>query len=705
MRLIFATIIVLTTSISRAGETAAYRWGNVAILGGGFVSGIITHPTEKALIYCRTDIGGAYRWDESNRRWIPITDWISGPEWNYTGIESLAIDPSDPNRVYIATGTYTSNWVHSNGAIFRSRDRGATWQKAELPFKNGGNEQGRNAGERLMVDSNDGNVILFGSRNNGLWKSADGGTTWQQVEGFPVKGKTNGIGLVFVAFDPNTKGTIYVGNSDKEHGIYRSTDGGNSWETISSQPHGLLPNHGVVFPDGSLWLTYANAPGPNGMTDGAVWKFDPKSNAWSDVTPIKPSNDDKFGYCGITIDAQHTDTLIVSTMDRWAKKDTLFRSTDSGKTWTSLLAKDKATFDHSNAPYTKRSTPHWTGDVEIDPADSNHVLFVTGYGIWSTRDLARWTFDDEGLEECVINDVISPPSTAADAALVLCGMWDLDGFRHVALDTSPPDGQFQPAYGRCTSMDFAQLDPNLIVRVYGGGAKTTHGSYSTDNGKTWTPFAKAADAKGDGKVAASADGSTFVWATESGGTFWSRDRGASWTACTGLPGNARLCSDRADAKLFYAFDHKIGTVLVSNDGGMTFAPAAMNLPTSEEPRDLAAVPGMRGNVLLCTDSGLYRSTDTGQHFEKTASVQKASRIGFGKAAVNKEHPAIFIVGFVDGAYGFYRSDDGGASWLRINDNQHQFANISSIAGDLRTFGRVYLGSSSSGVISGEQFEK
>src|SRR5262249_8706681 len=161
--------------------------------------------------------------------------------------------------------------------------------------------------------------------------------------------------------------------------------------------------------------------------------FDSKSNEWSNVSPIKPGGDDKFGYCGVTFDAKRPETLIVSTMDRWAKKDTLFRSTDGGKTWSSLLAQDKATFDHSNAPYTKRSTPHWTGDVEIDPADSNHVLFVTGYGIWATRDLAHWTFDNDGLEECVINDVISPPSAAPDAALVLCGMWDLDGFRHVAL--------------------------------------------------------------------------------------------------------------------------------------------------------------------------------------------------------------------------------------------------------------------------------
>jgi len=237
--------------------------------------------------------------------------------------------------------------------------------------------------------------------------------------------------------------------------------------------------------------------------------------------------------------------------------------------------------------------------------------------------------------------------------------------------------------------------------VYGGGEKSTHGSYSTDNGKTWTAFAKAADPKGDGRIAVSADGGTFVWATESGGTFWSTDRGASWTGCKGLPEKARLCSDRADPKVFYAFDHKGGAVFLSRDGGATFASTTTGLPTSDEGRDLAAVPGMSGHLFLCTDAGLFRSVDTSGKFEKVAGVDKAPRIGFGKAAAGKEHPAIFIVGFVSGAYGFYRSDDAGASWARINDDQHQFANISSIAGDMRTFGRVYLGSSSRGVLYGE----
>lgn len=51
-----------------------YLWKNVVVVGGGFVSCIITHPTTKGLMYARTDVGGAYRWNDQAKRWIPITD-------------------------------------------------------------------------------------------------------------------------------------------------------------------------------------------------------------------------------------------------------------------------------------------------------------------------------------------------------------------------------------------------------------------------------------------------------------------------------------------------------------------------------------------------------------------------------------------------------------------------------------------------------
>lgn len=119
-----------------------YVWQNVGISGGGFVTGVIMHPTQPNLMYARTDVGGAYRWDSATGRWVALTDFVTIADSNLLGVESIAVDPSDPGKVYLAAGTYTASWA-GNGAILRSSDQGTTWQRTNLPIKMGGNESGR----------------------------------------------------------------------------------------------------------------------------------------------------------------------------------------------------------------------------------------------------------------------------------------------------------------------------------------------------------------------------------------------------------------------------------------------------------------------------------------------------------------------------------------------------------------------------------
>jgi len=106
------TITNPTGTVGRSvGQPGPYNWNNVAIVGGGYVPAIIFSPVEKDLIYARTDMGGAYRWDKSSSQWLPLTDWVGFDDWNYLGIESIAPDPKDANRLYVAAGTYTNGWV------------------------------------------------------------------------------------------------------------------------------------------------------------------------------------------------------------------------------------------------------------------------------------------------------------------------------------------------------------------------------------------------------------------------------------------------------------------------------------------------------------------------------------------------------------------------------------------------------------------
>ena len=83
-------------------NSVSYEWKSVPIVGGGFVDGIVFHPEAPGIRYCRTDMGGAYRWDAASCQWTPLLDWISLDESNLQGVESIAIDPQNPQNVYKA---------------------------------------------------------------------------------------------------------------------------------------------------------------------------------------------------------------------------------------------------------------------------------------------------------------------------------------------------------------------------------------------------------------------------------------------------------------------------------------------------------------------------------------------------------------------------------------------------------------------------
>jgi photosystem II stability/assembly factor-like uncharacterized protein len=723
------------------GVDEKYVWSNVAIGGGGFVTGVEFHPTERGLAYARTDVGGAYRWNEAAGRWTPLLDWLGQAEWNWQGVESLAVDPTDANRVYLAVGTYTAPVPEiSNGAILRSTDRGATWASARLPFKLGSNESGRGSGERLVVDPNFPSLLYFGTRRDGLWQSINQGETWARVASWPdvpdesVKyrqepgGRFNplaqAVGVVWVRIDRSSgkpgapTPVVYAAVSRTDESIFRSTDAGKTWAPLPNQPLTLRPTNASLAPDGTLYITYADAPGPYRMRDGAVWRFEPKASTWTELTPEKPSAPDHtFGYAGVCVDPTDANTVLVTTWNRDQPCDEIFRSTDAGKTWAPLMA--NATWDHSSAPYTKTMKHHWMSDPEIDPFNRDRIVINTGYGLWASTNatkacsdqLAHWVFFNNGLEETVPLALISPPT----GAHLISGVGDIDGFVHDDFAVSPQSGRFSaPGYKNTEWLDYAALQPATIVRT-----GTTYqddrilAAISDDGGRTWAPLATEPPHPNDrhryttGPITISADAKTIAWTPQGSAPFFTTDRGKTWSA-TLLPANAHVTGDRVEAETFYTYSSTQGAFYLSTDGGKTFTKAQSDL--SLPPRrhgghtygSLAAVPGKAGECWLATGTQLYRFTQQGRRRTDFPTITEAVAVGFGKAAPGAEYPAVFVVGKLDGRYGIYRSDDAGASWLRITDDAHQFGSASHVTGDPRVFGRVYFCTGGRGIVYGER---
>ncbi|MFD3328829.1 RICIN domain-containing protein [Streptomyces sp. NPDC058701] len=688
--------LVRTTGAKTPGS-GPYAWRNAQVVGGGYVTGLVFNPREKGLLYARTDMGGAYRWDTGAEQWIPLTDWIGEKDWNLLGIDALATDPVDPGRLYLATGTYTNDWA-GNGAILRSTDRGRTFQRTDLPFKLGGNEDGRGAGERLAVNPADNGTLLLGTRKNGLWRSTDHGATWSQVPSFPVKdGAGSGAGISFVTYGPAGSKTVYVGVADRTTSLYRSTDGGSTWQAVPGQPTGQMPQHGVLSGDGSLYLTYTNALGPNGVTGGSVWKHTPTGGTWKNVSPSQGT----YGFSGLAVDPRKPSTVMVTTLDRWWPEDEIYRTTDGGTTWKALA--DKSVRDASAAPYVGTGTGHWMTALAIDPFDSGHVLYGTGSGILRSKDAnasdsggtSHWSVGTRGLEETAVLDAIAPPG----GAHVVTALGDLGGFRHDSLTEVPSGRLTNPMMANSTSIDFAQSNPSMMVRVGRGGAQD--GAYSADGGRSWKGFASEPVAGADsGRVALSADGSAIVWTQTGQAPYRSTDKGASWSKVNGLGTNAVVVADRSSAGTFYSLAG--GTLYASTDGGATFSARAANLPADGR---LDAVPGAPGDLWIAGGGqGLLHSTDGGRTFTRLAPVKSASAIGFGKAAPGASYQALYLIGTVKDVTGVFRSTDKGATWLRVNDDAHQWGGIGGtgvITGDPDAFGRVYVGTNGRGLQYGD----
>ena len=713
---------------------AHYRWNNVTVGGGGFSPNIIFSPLEPGLAYLRTDIGGLYRFDLGVRRWIPLQDGML--EGNYFGVESVAADPRDVNVVYAAVGMYG----FGPAAIMRSEDRGAHWTIMPVAFRMGGNEDGRGLGERLAVDPHDTRIVYFGSRHDGLQRSDDRGRTWQRVLAFPVSGlgmpepRRTHAGISFVLFDARSgvdgaaTRTLFAGVADnEEHHLFRSDDAGASWRGVPREPRAdLLPVRAQLDANGTLYIAYSNGIGPNGITEGAVFKLDTATEVWRDITP-RANPKPPGGYMGLAVDLRRPDTVLVATVDQWTGPDTIWRSTDAGTHWTSLRSLSE--IDASDTPFlrwgkSQASFGWWIAGLAVDPFDSNHVVYTTGATVYATQGpltVSRsppllWRPWVAGIEETAILTLANPPRGPP----LLSGFGDIGGFVHEDLRASPASMYTNPVFNNTDTLDYAGVAPQVMVRGGRGQRGVAACAWSEDFGKTWQPLdavgarlsepAQGSDRDAEPMPAISADGATFIVTTRA--ALFTRDRGQSWAAVRGLPDFARPVADRTDAKRFYAVDFQHSQLLRSEDGGASFAPLRTSrLPCDlqheqptrwQVPSPLLATPDRTQDLWLVCRHGLYHSVDGGRRFEQRRSDLNVVALGFGKEAAEHSYPTLFAIGTRGDLTAIWRSDDAGTSWARINDDAHEYGRrFRVITGDPRVYGRVYVGTDGRGLLYGE----
>lgn len=755
---------MLASTVISSGPMA---WTSVKIGGGGYIPGLIFHPTTPNLLYARTDIGGAYRWDPASSSWVAITDGFGPTEGGFHGAESIALDPNDDQRVFMTTGMYT--W-QGDGRLYISSDRGDHWQHVDLPFPVGSNNNGRAIGERLMVDPNQPSTLFYGSRTAGLWKSVDAGQTWQQVpslSSFVMSGDqanaANGgspIGVEQVVFDTSTKGTgkatqtiytavapDYAGLAGLTFSLYKSTDGGATWAGVSTPVTGAHIPHMVRAADGVFYIVFTGGSGPGAGGPASLYKFDGVN--WTLLNSARPPDQwTSFGYGGMSVHGSGPTTRIAlgitNTWGNWQGQPIVALSDDAGKTWREIA---------SSTPHTPADGGFsgWVDDVEIDPSNPEHILHVTGGGVWSTLNASAaapsWDFEVNGIEETANVSMMSAPPGAPYK--LLNSSMDVGMLLHTDLTQSPVLGP-KDATGFNTgfSADAAWSAPSYMAAIGAPRWNTTvAGSYSTDSGKTWSAFKTnhpdaLANSSGESNIAVTKKYNA-VWAVANSVPYYTTDSGATWLP-TNLPAIARMSvnrayrvvADRRNPNKVYAYDSggawwgTPGKFYRSVDGGRTFTastdPTVSSLRANNyQTTSLAVNPYAEGDVWLADGLDLYHSVDSGATWTKLnvtesdwgahpdwsswfhPEVYGASVVTLGKPAPGAKYSAaVYMVGRMKGVggaagvWGVYRSDDAGASWSRVNDDLHQFGGIGTMAADQNVYGRLYISGGGRGILYG-----
>ena len=753
------TFAAMTGSASGGGASVAIgtRWQNVKYGGSGYVPGLVFHPTSPNVLYARTDMGGVYRWNAATSAWVPITDGFGVREQFFNGAESIGLDATDDQRVYLVTGMY--DWDGHNGRLYTSTDRGDHWTHVDLPFRVGSNDWGRAIGERLMVDPNKPSVMFYASRAAGLWKSEDYGQTWNQVtslSSFQFTGDQisalpgrSAAGIEGVLYDTSSTGsgtatqTIYTtvapdyaNAAGLSFNLYKSTDGGATWTGVPTPVSGYHIPHMVRAKDGMIYMAFTRDMGPGAGGPARLYKFD--GTNWSLLKSYDTQQWVNFGMGGLSVSGSGPTTRIAlgvtNSWGNWQGQPIVQISDDDGQTWREIAS----------------MTPHnsdegfdgWIDDVEIDPNNPDHILHVYGGGIWDTKNASdptpSWNLDVVGLEETATLALATPPKGAN--YLLLRSSGDIGTHVQTELLKKPTRGPLH-WFGSGYSADMAWSNPAYMVAIGRPqwDTPTRVGAYSTDSGVTWTPFATnhpdALTNQSEQSYVAVTKPNNVIWAPGRAQPAYTTDNGATWTY-TNLPAlkdigysrTYRIVADRKNPNKVYAFDSggawwnrwsDTAHLWYSTDGGHTFTESTTFVSAGAQVAEfgnssIAVNPNAEGDVWVVDGYNILHSTDSGVTWSKlnvTASdwgnnaswyfpeVYGATSIALGKAPAGATYSSsIYIVGVINGVWGVYRSDNGGTTWTRINNDQHQYAGISNLAADQSVPGRVYAAGAGRGVL-------
>ena len=612
----------------------------------GRISALVIDPRDSNVVYAGAAEGGIWKTTDGGVNWKPLTD-----DQVSLATGSMALDPQSPDTIYVGTGegNFNSDGYYGVG-ILKSTDGGAAWTNIVGPFL-------RDYIGAIAVHPTDSEIVLCASRAGGIFRSADGGNTWNAT--------LAGAAGTSIAFDPTNGDSVYAalgtpaGNTS--NGVYHSTDAGLTWQRLTGTGNASLPATGVgrieiaIAPSSpaTIFAQIANTivTGTSTATLMGVYKTTDAGATWTRVTSSTTSWGAQTWYYNV---------LRVSPKDPnviWSGGIAVVRSLDGGNTWNapSLTGPNnnemhvdfhalaftpdgsKLYIGNDGGMYSTTDVtaarPNWTNlnatlaitqfypGMSMDPGTS-------GAGIAGAQDNGTQAFDGAGKwQSLTCGDGGFTAMDPSFPSFVLAACQDIQIERSVGLSTT---SVWNPAAYGIDQTDPTQfisplaIDPSNPQTVYFGTYRVWQ---SRDSGGLWTA---SPDLTGGKKgtlkaIAVAPSDSNTVYAGTNNSkvqvtTEALKGSNASWTdRSAGLPARTvtRIALDPLDPATAYvtfsgfpsASDLQ-GHIYQTTTAGATWTDISGNLPVIPL-NDVVVDPDLPNTLYIATDAGVMITTDGG----------------------------------------------------------------------------------------------
>ena len=354
----------------------ALQYRSIGPYRGGRSAAVAGVPSQPNVYYYGATGGGVWKTTDGGINWEPVSD---GSVFGTGSVGAIEVSHSDPNVVYVGMGEspIRGNVSHGDG-VYKSTDAGKTWKRIGL-------EDTRQI-PRIRVHPKNPDLVYVAAlghvwgpnEQRGVFRSKDGGKTWEKV-----LSRGNKAGAIDLILDPGNPNTIYAGfwevyrkpwtleSGGPGGGIFKSTDGGDTWTELTrntGMPRGMIGKVGIAVSPANSERVWAIVE----AEDGGVFRSDNGGQTWTKVNEDRRLRQRAWYYTRIYADPKNVDSVYVLNVN-------FFRSNDGGRTYNTI------------------SVPHGDNhDLWIAPDDPNRMIQSNDGGANVSFNGGRsWTEQDQ----------------------------------------------------------------------------------------------------------------------------------------------------------------------------------------------------------------------------------------------------------------------------------------------------------------------